>query len=127
MQKCKINLIYGIHNKSDGLWDVAIPNTMTINKINSEPTLQANAIVEKYLPKSQLADYLHACAFSPFLPTFKKAINKGQFITWPSIDKLNFQNLLSMDGQVMNCPLLIAFLKVGKAGLNAQACKVSAN
>ena len=41
-----------------------------------------------------MARYLHACAFSPAISTFQKAINKGFFITWPGIDTLNFKKIL---------------------------------
>ena len=54
-----------------------------------------NAIIQKSLPKRHLADYLHACAFSPTLPTFNKAIKNGQFLSWPSIENINFNKFLT--------------------------------
>ena len=89
-------ILSGQRNKVDGLWDIALqnptnkPSNVTINK----QSLHANAIIQKNLPKTHLAQYLHACAYSPALPTFKKAINNGQFITWPSIENLNFKHLI---------------------------------
>ena len=87
-------ILRGVRNTSDGLWDVNLPSNPS-QSTSPQPTLQMNAIVQKNMPKSQLADYLHACAFSPALPTFKKAIANGQFITWPSIDKINFPKFIT--------------------------------
>ena len=42
----------------------------------------------------ELAQYLHACAFSPVISTFQKCINKGNFLSWPGIEKLNFNKLI---------------------------------
>ena len=67
-------ILLGQRNNIDGLWDIAIQNP-------SDKSLHAHAIIQRNLPKTHLAQYLHACAYSPALPTFKKAINNGQFIT----------------------------------------------
>ena len=47
--------------------------------------------LQKNQTKTELAEYLHKCAFGPSLSTFQKAIRKGHFITWPSITKINFE------------------------------------
>ena len=88
-------ILTGNQNTNDGLWDVALPCPHTISTSSHPSLLQVNAIIQKNLPKQQLADYLHACAFSPALSTFQKAINNGQFLTWPSIENINFQKFLS--------------------------------
>ena len=54
-----------------------------------------NSIVNKAQSKSDLAKYLHGCAFSPVISTFKTAIGKGNFVTWPGIDSINFDKLVS--------------------------------
>ena len=38
----------------------------------------------------KLANYLHACAGSPSLTTFQKAIKNGNFLSWPNIENINF-------------------------------------
>ena len=82
-----------MRNTDNGLWDVQFPvQTVNTNQSKEFPQLQANAIIAKNLPKYHLANYLHACAFSPTLSTFQKAISNGHFITWPSIEKINFKN-----------------------------------
>ena len=90
-------VLSGKRNTSDGLWDINFnpPIRTATEKINDyKSTLSANAIIQKNLPQTHLAQYLHACAFSPAIKTFQKAINNGQFITWPSIEKLNFEKLI---------------------------------
>jgi hypothetical protein len=51
----------------------------------------ANIIVQKDKTKTELAQYMHACAFSPVLSTFQKAICMGHFDTWPGIYEINFE------------------------------------
>ena len=41
-----------------------------------------------------MAKYLHGCAFSPVISTFKTAVEKGNFVTWPGIDAINFNKLV---------------------------------
>ena len=53
-----------------------------------------NCIVHTKKSKLELAQCLHACAGSPVISTFQKAISNGNFIIWPGIDKLNFNALL---------------------------------
>ena len=39
-------------------------------------------------------EYLHKCAFILSLSTFQRAIQKGNFVTWPSIKHINFKKLI---------------------------------
>ena len=55
----------------------------------------ANAIIRQDCTKSELANYLHACAFSPALPTFQKAISNNNFVTWPAITSVNFHKFVT--------------------------------
>ena len=75
-------ILQGDRDVTDGLW-----------KINLKP-LQINYIVKKDKSKTELAQYLHACAFSPAISTFQECINRGNFVTWPGIETLNFKKLL---------------------------------
>ena len=80
-------LLQGKRNNTDGLWDIALP-------LESHFSSQANYIITKDKSKTDLARYLHATAFSPSLDTFQKAINNGNFLSWPGIRELNFKKLL---------------------------------
>jgi len=75
-------ILKGNRNFRDGLWDVPFPDS------------KMNYIVTKDKDKLELAQYLHGCAFSPSITTFQKSINKGNFITWPGIDTINFKKVL---------------------------------
>ena len=75
-------ILKGHRNLKDGLYDV--PFTQMKN----------NYIIHKDKSKLELAQYLHACAFSPVLSTFQASINKGNFLTWPGIEDVKFKKLL---------------------------------
>lgn len=80
-------ILKGYRNTKDGLWDVPFPSPQpTVNKMSY--------IIRQDLNKTELAQYLHACAFSPSISTFQCAINNGNFISWPAIQSLNFKKLL---------------------------------
>jgi hypothetical protein len=72
------NIIYtGTRNFTDGLWD--------INLTPSSIQQQANVIIRKDTTATDLVDYYHACCFSPHKQTFLRAINNGNFATWPGL------------------------------------------
>ena len=79
-------IIKGQRNYDDGLWDISLGTQPKTNNID--------AIVKKNTTKNKLANYLHACAGSPSITTFHKAINKGFFVTWPGIEEINFLKFL---------------------------------
>ena len=85
-------LITGYRNKTDGLWDVPFKNKTNEEHIYARQAI--NIIVNKTQSKTNLAKYLHGCAFSTIISTFKTAIGKGNFVTWPGIDSLNFEKLV---------------------------------
>ena len=62
--------------KKGGLW-------MT-NLQNNEPSQQAHAITQHRNIKDAI-QFLHAACFSPIVTTWTKAIENGNFITWPTI------------------------------------------
>ena len=81
-------VLFGKRNFTDGLWDINISD-------HFKPALQSmNMIVRKDSTKTNLAEYLHKCAFSPSIPTFLKAIRNGYFQSWPGIDSINFKKFL---------------------------------
>ena len=75
-------ILKGKRNFKDGLWDVDLsPKSSGIKKQeqNLGPThgesyniCTINYIVQKDKTKLELAQYLHACAFSPNIPTFQE-------------------------------------------------------
>ena len=81
-----ILVLKGRRNWNDGLWDVDIKSSQ------SEQSL--NYIVWKDKTKMELAEYYHKCAFSPALSTFIQAIKNGHFLSWPGIERLNFEKLI---------------------------------
>ena len=91
-------VITGTRNTYDGLWDISISknNTLPENQKHTTEYLNpsANVIIRANQTKSNLAEYLHKCAFSPTLRTLTNAISKGHLITWPGIENLNFKKLI---------------------------------
>ena len=88
-------ILRGNRNKKDNLWDISLPSKRE-NKMNwtTTPSTTMNYIIMEDKIKIELAQYLHATAFSPSFSTFKKAIDNGNFVTWPGINELNFKKLL---------------------------------
>ena len=80
-------ILQGIRNHKDGLWDIPMG-------IPPSKELKINAIIRKNMAVHKLANYLHACAGSPTLSTFQAAIKKGNFLTWPNIDNINFNKYI---------------------------------
>ena len=89
-------ILQGNRNPTDNLWDINL-NKKQHHDRHIPPTFlnhKANYIITKDKSKTELAQYLHATAFSPSISTFVKAIEKGNFVTWPGIAELNFKKLL---------------------------------
>ena len=53
-----------------------------------------NYIVRRDKNASDLAQYLQVCAFAPIISTFEACIKKGNFISWPGIENINFIKVL---------------------------------
>ena len=83
-------LLKGDRNTTDGLWDIPLKKECK----QDSTSLKLNYIIQKNKTKYELAHYLHACAFSPVILTFQEAIRKGNFVTWPGIGDINFQNVV---------------------------------
>ena len=89
-------ILKGTRCYKDNLYDIdlrqnQLPNIATTNDSKCQ---KVNYIIRKDKTSSDLAQYLFATAFSPSMSTFKKAIQNGNFVTWPGIHKLNFEKLL---------------------------------
>ena len=61
-------LLSGNRNPIDQLYDIPFPNQ------------KMNYIITRDKSKTELAQFLHGCAFPPAILTFQTAINKGNFI-----------------------------------------------
>ena len=79
--KGKNIVLKGVRNPRDGLWDVSLP---------VPDTMQMNIIIEKNKSKKELAQYLHACCYSPSISTLIRAIKNNHLATWPGINDINF-------------------------------------
>ena len=79
-------ILKGYRNKLDGLWDVKVPRNITEQKINALVRLDGS--------KMDLANYIHACMFSPSPFTLQRAIRNKQLLTWPGIDQINFDKYM---------------------------------
>ena len=73
-------IIEGKRNLNDGLWDVTLDDI-------SPPSAKLNAIINKSQTKTKLANYYHACCFSPCISTLTKAIKNGNFESWPGLEE----------------------------------------
>ena len=104
--KNKKVIIEGDRNLKDGLWDVNLSSTTSTTTDEQLPqklrpidnkskyTCAINYLVQKDKTKLELAQYLHACAFSPSVKTLQACIRRGNFISWPGIEDLNFNSML---------------------------------
>ena len=91
-------LLQGFRNNTDGLWDVLFPvlSKQTPNvKVDKTKSQSINYIIQSDKCKLDLANYFHACCFSPCISTFTKAINNGNFLSWPGINSINFKKILN--------------------------------
>ena len=85
--KNKQVILKGKRNHNDGLWDVPMtptteqqPQHELISVENrANYTCAINYIVQKDKTKLELAQYLHACAFSPCVKTLQACIRRGNF------------------------------------------------
>ena len=75
--KSKTLILKGHRNNIDFLW--GIPISIPVRH-------RAMAIIPKEKTKIELIQYIHGCFFSPTPRTFLKAINNGNFLTWPVLN-----------------------------------------
>ena len=113
-------LLQGQRNDNDGLWDVMFPRLSNNSIANEDKTKKhsLNYIIQSDKSKFELAQYLHACCFSPCLSTFTKAIQNGNFLSWPAIHTINFKKVLGN-----TIPMAKGHLEQGRA--NLQSTKIN--
>ena len=87
-------IIQGHRSPIDKLYDINLTNQKQENTTQSPTKQNINYIIRKDKTSTTLAQYLHACAFSPSISTFTQAIRNGNFITWPGIETINFDKIL---------------------------------
>ena len=75
--KDKTPILKGFRNSSDGLWDINIPCSPPTSPTITHPTNKINYIIRKDKSKLELAQYVHACAFSPAISIFQKLLIKA--------------------------------------------------
>ena len=75
----------GIRIFDDGLWDISL------DALPDPSHQKINAIIRKDKSKSELASYLHACAGSPPISSFIRAVKNGNFATWPGIHDIRIE------------------------------------
>ena len=75
------------------MWHVLLSELF--NYTGHSPSLpQINYIIQRDKTKHDLASYLHGCACSPVLSTLDKAKSKGNLISWPGVEDINFSKTL---------------------------------
>ena len=72
-----------MRNPRDGLWDMNIQ----IHHLPYKLQHNINAVIRKDATKKFLANFFYRTCFSPSLTTFLATIKKGNFITWPGLEK----------------------------------------
>ena len=77
-------ILTGSRNKTDGLWDVPMPQGPMLQN-DTAPIQQANIILRKDKTKMELAQWLHASCGSPSESTFIQSIKNGNFLSWPGL------------------------------------------
>ena len=89
-------ILKGLRNFKDGLWDIQLPMASTPNRHhNSTVTHKLNVLVPKCQTKTELAQFYHAAICSPVLRTLQQAIHNDHFLSWPGIDKINFEKYIT--------------------------------
>ena len=79
----------GQREPKTGLWILPLqpnrPTEMTFTPDNIDNTTHQANSAYTMTSKGALINFLHQCAFSPAIPTWIKAIDNGQFATWPGL------------------------------------------
>ena len=79
--KNNLQLLTGPRNPFDGLWDIHIPRYIPYK----HPLNKLNVIIQKSTTKKDLVQFYHAAAYSPAIPTFLRAVQNGNFQSWPGL------------------------------------------
>ena len=84
-------LIQGKRNKTSRLWQINNQQQPEANNYKEQPETnnykehEAYGIINSRTTKQTFAKYRHACALSPVISTWTKAIKKGHFATWSGL------------------------------------------
>ena len=71
----------------------ALPQHDNIKNVNHQRK-RINVIIPKNQSQYQLANFYHGALCSPTIKTLQKAINNDQLLSWPVIEKLNFNKCI---------------------------------
>ena len=84
-------IIGGQQNPSNGLWKIPlVPKSRLVSFPQPPQTPKpqhylANGAIRYAKIKSELAAFLHGCAFSPLPSNFLRAVKRGHFSSWPGL------------------------------------------
>ena len=80
-------IIVGKRNDANGLWNIPLaPKAApTVKTPNAQTKQLANGAIKNVKTKQDLAEFLHACAYSPEPSTLLRAIERGHFTSWPGL------------------------------------------
>jgi hypothetical protein len=81
-------IIKGKRNTTNGLWNIPlVPKSGTTFSTCTKQQHLADSVIRSKQTKSELAAFLHGCAFSPSTSTFLRAIRRGHFSSWPGLSE----------------------------------------
>ena len=92
--KKKKLILRGKRNHNDGLWDVHMTSKYKSSSDHSCTKSKINVITKLNQSTYELANFYHACLFSPTIRTLQDAIHNNHLVTWPSINKINFKKCI---------------------------------
>ena len=88
-------IIHGFRNNIDKLWDVNLPSPVQATSSSyPENIFNMNYIITKDKSLTQISQYYHATLFSPSISSLTKVVARGNLVTWPGIDRINFKAVL---------------------------------
>ena len=89
-------ILTGMQNFKDGLWDISLPTNDILHdsRKNQKYQNKLNIILPKNKTQTDLARFYHATICSPVPRTLQMAIRNDHFLSWPGIDKINFEKFI---------------------------------
>ena len=76
-------ILEGCRNKENGLWNIPLQSKNNNSGQRHKYKALANSVIQDVKTKQDLAQYLHACAYSPVKSTFLRAFKRNHFQSWP--------------------------------------------
>ena len=71
-------------------WEPAPLSVNYMQKEASQSVFTCNYVLQLNKTKYEMAQYLYGCLFAPAIPTLKETIRRGNLITFPGINTINF-------------------------------------